>query len=113
MQSKIDLFSQLLRELEAEIGMNDLDTLVLKKLIISIKAFKTDSVKDFFGQYQKLQSILFNTEPKYGILRYQLGELNKFLIDLVNKKNTKFVRINEATKITNETQLKNSLYFCS
>lgn len=86
MKAKIALFSKLLRELEAEIGMNDVDVLVLKKLIISIEAFKAKDIADFFNQYQELQSILYNTEPKYGILRYQLGELNKKIIEIVNKK---------------------------
>lgn len=81
MKKKAGQFSELFRELEAEIGTRDLATLLFKALIVSIKAFKADSFSDFCSQFDKVVTEISSTEPKFGILIYHFhklqSELNK------------------------------------
>ena len=70
MQSKIDLFSQLLRELEAEIGTRDVNDLTLRALEKSIQYLKAKDSEDFCKQFENLLNIISQTEPKFGILIY-------------------------------------------
>lgn len=75
LQGKIDLFSKLFRDLEAEIGTRDLADLVLRALMKSIKGFKGDKVKEFCRQFRELRDVISNTEPKFGVLNYHFAEM--------------------------------------
>ena len=86
MQSKIDLFSQLLRDLEAEIGTRDVNDLTLRALEKSIKYLKARDVEDFCKQFENLLNIISQTEPKFGILIYNFESLNKYFKDNVCSK---------------------------
>ncbi|MFH1283989.1 MAG: hypothetical protein ABIH78_00140 [Candidatus Peregrinibacteria bacterium] len=77
MESRIDIFSQLLRELEAEIGTRDVATLILNALIEATKAFKSKTPSDFCAQFEELVEVISNTEPKFGILNYHFVKLSK------------------------------------
>lgn len=77
MIKKEELFSQLMRELEIEIGSRDLTELVLRSLIDAIKAFKGNELGDFCKQYEGFAHMVANTEPKFGIFRYYFGILEK------------------------------------
>ncbi len=76
MQTKIELFSQLLRELEADIGTRDLSDLVFVALIESIKSLDVKDSKKFSAEFSKLVDIVTHTEPKFGILNYYLTNLH-------------------------------------
>jgi len=86
MQSKIDLFSQLLRELEAEIGTRDVNDLSLRALEKSIKYLKAKNVEDFCSQFETLVNIISQTEPKFGILIYNFENLNQYFKENVCSK---------------------------
>jgi translation initiation factor 2B subunit (eIF-2B alpha/beta/delta family) len=79
MKSKVELFSQLLRELEMELGTRDLANLFLKSLMISVKSLKVKDSKEFLKEFAALEKIIENTEPKFGILNYQAINLAKFV----------------------------------
>ena len=75
MTSKTDLLSQLLRDLEIEIGTRDMTTLVLNSLIDSTKTLKTDTSEDFYNQFKNLVDLISNTEPKFGVLNYYFANI--------------------------------------
>jgi translation initiation factor 2B subunit (eIF-2B alpha/beta/delta family) len=77
MKAKIDLFSTLLRELEAEIGARDLATLTLEALKDSIKALKAENRSAFEVEFDKILELLSSTEPKFGILNHCFGVLKE------------------------------------
>ncbi len=77
MTSKNKIFSDLMRELEVEVGTRDLTEVVLLSLIDAIKGFKGSKFDNFCKQYSELAEILTNTEPKFGIFRYYFGFLEK------------------------------------
>lgn len=77
MQKEIDLFSNLLREMEVEIGTRDTSSLVLIALTDAVKALKVKSPDDFCLQFKELVEIISSTEPKFGILNYHFGSLLK------------------------------------
>ena len=77
MEDKAKHFSQLFRELEAEIGTQDLADLLLQALVVSIKAFKADGKTSFCEQFNDLVTIISNTEPRFGILIYCFFKLRK------------------------------------
>ena len=86
MQAKIDLFSKLLRELEAEIGTSEVAELVLEALVGTVQGFKAKSVKDFCEQFEDLVSVISSTEPKFGILNYHFAYLlGKFKKEVCNQ----------------------------
>ncbi len=77
MTPKNKLFSDLMRELEIDIGSRDLTELVLLSLIDAICAFKGTKFNDFCKQYSEFAEMVKNTEPKFGIFRYYFGYLEK------------------------------------
>ncbi len=77
MKQKIDHFSHLFREIEAEIGTRDLADLLLKALIESITSFKGEHFKEFCSQFDDLVNVVASTEPKFGILIYHFLKLQK------------------------------------
>lgn len=86
MEDKIKHFSQLFREIEAEIGTRDLADLLLSAMIVSIKAFKTDNVGSFCEQFNDIVKIVSNTEPRFGLLIYCFYKLrNEFQNDYFQK----------------------------
>lgn len=86
MQSKIDLLSNLLREMEAEIGTRDVASLVLDALDEAVSVFQAKNVHDFCEQFEKLVKVFSSTEPKFGILNFHFGELlKKFKEDVCNE----------------------------
>ena len=87
MQAKIDLFSQLLRELEAEIGTRDVNDLTLRALEKSIKNLKVQNVEEFCTQFQSLIDVISQTEPKFGILIYNFTNLNQYFEKKLCSKN--------------------------
>jgi len=89
MQQQIDLYSQVLRKMEIEIGARDVSRVLLKSLKGSVKNFKAKDNDDFCEQMMKLIHILSNIEPKFGILNYQLHKLEVFLEGNICKKSTK------------------------
>src|SRR3989338_7698032 len=77
MQVKINLLSDLLREMEAEIGTRDLANLVLEALNDGVTVFQAKNVVDFCEQFEELVKVFSATEPKFGILNYHFGNLLK------------------------------------
>ncbi|MBI4232034.1 hypothetical protein HY605_02280 [Candidatus Peregrinibacteria bacterium] len=77
MQEKIDIFSKLLRDIEAEVGTSEASKMVLISLMETIKAFKADSCDTFCAQFEELVKILSNTEPKFGVLNYHFAVMLK------------------------------------
>lgn len=75
MQEKIDLFSKILRKLEAEIGTRDVAELTLRALIKSIEGFKAQDASDFCTQFCRLKDVISQTEPKFGVLNYYFASL--------------------------------------
>ncbi len=75
MKSKNELFSELMRDLEVEIGTRDLTEMVMLALMDAIKAFKTSNFNNFCRQYDEFVEMICNTEPKFGIFRYYFGRL--------------------------------------
>ena len=86
MKEKVDLFSKLFRELEAEIGTRDLARLVIRSLDISVNHLKVKCVDDFKDQYADLVKILSNTEPKFGVLNFHFAEMQKHFEQALCKK---------------------------
>ncbi len=79
MKAKIDLLSQILREMEAEIGSRDLNILILKALINSIKSLQVKSPDEFYEKYHNLAKVIASTEPKFGVLNYHFVDLLLFI----------------------------------
>lgn len=77
MTSKTEIFSDLMREFEVDIGSRDLTEVVLLSLIDAIKAFKGSKFDNFCKQYKEFAEVVTNTEPKFGIFRYYFGYLEK------------------------------------
>lgn len=103
MQKEIDLFSNLLREMEVEIGTRDTASLVLIALTDAVKALKAKNPDDFRVQFEELVNIISSTEPKFGILNYYFGNLLKSLKGVTEKKWKRFVikSIDEIMKMAN------------
>lgn len=78
MQSKIEVFSKLLREIEMEIGSRDLADLVFKSLISAVKSLDVKDADYFNEEFSKLLRLISQTEPRYGILNYYFSKLSKF-----------------------------------
>jgi translation initiation factor eIF-2B subunit alpha len=76
-QIKVDLFSKLFRELEAEIGTRDLARLVIAALDSSVKNLRIKNVGDFCKQFDCLVEILSNTEPKFGVLNFHFASMQQ------------------------------------
>lgn len=76
---KKELLSKLIRELEAEIGTIDVVTIVFDSFINSIKALRINEISDFCEQFKKLNLLIQNTEPKFGILNYYFAYLQKMI----------------------------------
>ncbi|MFC1599703.1 hypothetical protein ACFL3T_01610 [Patescibacteria group bacterium] len=77
MNTKTQLFSDLMRELEVEVGTRDLTEVVLRSLIDAIRGFKGSKFNNFCKQYHEFAEMVTNTEPKFGIFRYYFGYLEK------------------------------------
>ena len=77
MQAKIDLFSKILRDLEAEIGTRDVADLVLRALMNSVEYLQCKDMDGFCKQFEDLRLVLSQTEPKFGILNYHFSNLSK------------------------------------
>lgn len=73
MQEKIDIFSRLLRQIEAEIGTSDASKMILVSLVETIKTYKCTEADSFCSQFEDLVHILSNTEPKFGVLNYHFA----------------------------------------
>ena len=87
MQSKIDIFSRLFRELEAEIGTRDMGILVLRALCFSIKELDVNDAEKFIEEFDRLADMVSQTEPKFGILNYNFARLSReFKRDCENRK---------------------------
>ncbi len=74
-QSKIDLLSQLLRELEEDIGSSDVFYLVIKSLQDAVRRLKVKNEADLIGQFEKLLDVICHTSPKFGIVDYYFRNL--------------------------------------
>ncbi|MFC1615973.1 hypothetical protein ACFL21_02430 [Patescibacteria group bacterium] len=76
MKSKLDLMSQLLRDMEMDIGTRDLANLVFEALIQAIKSLKVNEASSFCKQFSSLSELVCQTEPKFGILNYHFVNLS-------------------------------------
>lgn len=72
-----EVFSQVLRDLEAEIGTSDLGNMLLQSLILSIQNLKVADAGVFMEQFDQLVEIFANTEPKFGVVNYYLKKFHK------------------------------------
>ncbi len=86
MQNKIDHFSLLLRDLEAEIGTRDVAELFFNAFIGSINSFKVENFEEFLLAFEELMKILCCTEPRFGILNYHFENLKCIFSKLKFKK---------------------------
>lgn len=75
MKSENEIFSQLMRDLEVELGTRDLTEMVMLSLIDAITAFKSSKLNGFCKQYDEFVEMVCNTEPKFGIFRYYFRRL--------------------------------------
>lgn len=100
MKAKIELFSALLRDIEAEIGARDLATLTMDALRDSIKALKVKNRSEFEVEFSKVFELIAKTEPRFGILNYCFDTLkNEFDKTLsTNWKDSLVNSINEILK---------------
>jgi translation initiation factor 2B subunit (eIF-2B alpha/beta/delta family) len=98
MSSKTKLFSDLMRQLEIDIGSRDLTELVLLSLIDAIRAFKGTKFDDFCKQYSEFAEMVKNTEPKFGIFRYYFGYLEKEMYEKKEWKKHAIKRIEQTLK---------------
>lgn len=78
MKPKVALLSQILRDLESEIGTSDLATLALIALVDAVQALKVKSSQEFCDQFQLLMKVVTSTEPKFGILNHHFDALYKY-----------------------------------
>jgi len=109
MKEKIELFSLLLRKMEAEIGTRDVADLVLRALVKSIKDLKIKDASDFCKQFCKLKDVLSQTEPKFGILNYHFAsltlEFHKTIAgEKFNEKKWKHIVLKMVNKILKEAR---------
>lgn len=86
MQKQIDLYSELLRELEVELATRDMNVATLKALIDAIKSLKVDDVKDFCKQFSELVRVFSQTQPKFGILNYHFAVLHNAIKEFKRNK---------------------------
>jgi len=77
MDKKVELVSELLREIEVDLGARDLADLVLRSLVDAITSFKPKEFMEFCPQFDRLVNIIVNTEPKFGILNYHFAKLKR------------------------------------
>lgn len=70
--TKVELLSDLLRELEADVGTSDLCELVLYSLKEAVRSLKVKNNDEFREQFKKLALDMSQTKPKFGILNYYL-----------------------------------------
>ncbi|MFC1656286.1 hypothetical protein ACFL3C_05430 [Patescibacteria group bacterium] len=108
MKSKNELFSDLMRDLEVEIGSRDLTEMVMLSLIDAIKAFKRSKLNNFCEQYDEFVEMICNTEPKFGIFRYYFGRLKEDIFGGVCKRKMddkwKKTAINKIKKVMREAR---------
>lgn len=74
---KIGVFSQLFRDLEAEVGTRDMAMLLFDALVDAIQAFSAKNSHEFCEQFIQLTEIVRGTEPKFGIVNYNFSKLSK------------------------------------
>ncbi|MBD3331098.1 hypothetical protein GF354_06280 [Candidatus Peregrinibacteria bacterium] len=99
MSSKIQLFSQILRELEVEVGTRDMATVVFEALIEAIQALEVEGHEEFEKQFDNLTKFVFDTEPKYGILiNYFTILLNEVKKSEKTNRETIIKKLNEILK---------------
>jgi len=75
MQKKINLLSELLLELEADIGTSDTMILVIKSLHKSLSRVDIKTKNDLHSQLQELVQVVCSTTPKFGILNHYFQQL--------------------------------------
>ncbi len=75
MKMKIELLSNLLRKLEANIGTRDVLNMLLLSLLDSFKNLEVKNSQDFYCQFKELAFVLSQTEPKFGIINYHIANL--------------------------------------
>lgn len=85
--AKVDIFSELLRGLEAEHGTHDVAKIVLESLTMAVKNFKCSNVDDFCEQFSELVDVISNTEPKFGILNYHFANLRELFLQDIKSSN--------------------------
>lgn len=87
MKKNVELLSQILRELESEIGTSDLANLVLIALVDAVGALRVKNSAEFCEQFHKLLDAVSATEPKFGILSHRFDALFKYFSTTVCCKN--------------------------
>lgn len=85
MNPKILLTSQLLRELEAEVGTNMVAGFVFDALIDAIESYRTKDFGGFCVDFENLYETFSNTEPKFGIINHNFARLLEELKELLDK----------------------------
>ncbi len=94
MKTRIELLSNLFREIESDVGSGEVSCITLRSLINSIKVFEVSDTKEFYNQFKDLVYATCNTEPKFGCLNYYYRALLKelkdfFLLESSSTKNCK------------------------
>lgn len=100
MTKHTELFSELFREIESDLGTREMSLLVMEALINSIDTFKCNDREDFLEQFAELVEIISNTEPKFGVLNYNFAGLLHIFSDRLKgvsgkdlkKKSIKYIR---------------------
>lgn len=64
----INRFSNLFKEIERDMGTNDLSILVLESIRESFRRYRGNKVEDILCQMKELLQIIYNTEPKFAIV---------------------------------------------
>lgn len=116
--NKVEVFSQLFRELEADIGTRDMAILVFMALEKSISSFKPANAKDFCTQFKSLLEMVSNTEPKFGVLNYNFANLMRSFNERISEekfsqKKWKMIAVKQIQKIlkSNKSHRKDLIHF--
>jgi len=75
MKEKVEILSQLFRSVEIDVGTRDMSMLVLESFLEALKSFTPKDEKDFEDQLKQWRKALSKTEPKFGVLNNNFGDL--------------------------------------
>ncbi|PIR55217.1 hypothetical protein COU74_02325 [Candidatus Peregrinibacteria bacterium CG10_big_fil_rev_8_21_14_0_10_36_19] len=86
MSTKSNVLSSLFRDIESDIGTREMSLLILRALKDSLKALSVENIDEFLSQMKELAEDVSNTEPKFGVLNYNLSILLGVMEDCMKSK---------------------------
>jgi len=76
-------FTQVMKEIEKDLGTKELTILILKSLKDSFKEYKGETIESLMKQLKEIIHIFNNTEPKYAIIIYNVNNLYKAIKQII------------------------------